>query len=263
MTRPNETIPPLYLQCAGLSHQGRVRTDNEDAFAMRLDLGLFVVADGMGGRTAGDVAARITVEEMEAFFTHRVTHERDPWPFPMSKEASLGANILNVGLKVANAAIRAAGKRAPELNRMGATAVALAIGQTQLSVAHVGDARAYRLRAGKLTRLTRDHSVVEEMKAARPDISEATLAAMAPQNVVTKALGSRDDVEPAVYQKKFARQDTYLLCSDGLWGELPDGAIETLLNTHRDLEEACQHLIDAANEAGGKDNVSVILLRVD
>ncbi|MDX2020500.1 MAG: protein phosphatase 2C domain-containing protein [Deltaproteobacteria bacterium] len=263
MSRPNETIPPLYLHCAGLTHQGIVRTDNEDAFGMRMDLGLFVVADGMGGRSAGDVAARITVEEMEAFFTHRVTHERDPWPYPMSKQASLGANILNVGLKVANAAIRAAAARAPELNRMAATAVALAIGQTQLSVAHVGDARAYRLREGKLSRLTRDHSVVEEMKAARPDISEAALAAMAPKNVVTRALGSKDDVEPTVYQKTFMRQDTYLLCSDGLWGELPDATIEGLLNQHRDLEEACQHLIDAANAAGGKDNVSVILLRVD
>lgn len=263
MTRPNETIPPLTLHAAGVTHPGLVRDNNEDAFVMKRDLGLFVVADGMGGRASGDVAARITVDELEAFFVHRVTHERDPWPFPMSQQASLGANILHVGLKVANSSIRSAAMRAPELNRMAATAVALAIGQTQLCVAHVGDARAYRLRAGKLTRLTRDHSIVEEMKAARADISEAALAAMAPKNVVTRALGSKDDVEPTVYQNTFNRQDTYLLCSDGLWGEISDDAIEELLNGNGDLEQACQLLVDAANSAGGKDNVTVVLLRVD
>jgi len=263
MTRPNETIPPLTLNAAGLTHQGNVRQNNEDAFGLRRDLGLFVVADGMGGRAAGDVAARITIDELEKFFIHRITNERDPWPFPMSQQASLGANILNVGLKVANSSIRSAAMRDPELNRMASTAVALAIGQTQLCVAHVGDARAYRVRAGKLTRLTRDHSIVEEMKAAKPDISEAALAAMAPKNVVTRALGSKDEVEPTVYQNTFTRHDVYLLCSDGLWGEVADTAIEEILNNHHDLEQACQLLVDAANNAGGKDNVTIVLLRVD
>ena len=263
MTRPNETIPPLSLHAAALTHPGNVRENNEDAFVIRPDLGLFVVADGMGGRAAGDVAARIAADEMEAFFIHRVTNERDPWPFAMSQQASLGANILHVGLKVANSSIRSAAMRAPELNRMAATAVALAVGQTQLCVAHVGDARAYRLRGGKLTRLTRDHSIVEEMKAARPDISEASLEMMASKNVVTRALGSKDEVEPTVYQNVFSRQDSYLLCSDGLWGEIDDNAIELILNGQPDLEQACQQLVDAANSAGGKDNVTVVLLRVD
>ncbi len=263
MTRPNETIPPRQLSFAGLSHQGNHREENEDAFVANAELGLFVVADGMGGRASGDVAARLAIEELEAFFQHRVMNPRDAWPFEMTKQASLGANILNVGLKVANAAIRGAAMRAPELRRMGATAVALALGQTQVCVAHVGDARAYRLRAGNLTRLTRDHSIVEEMKAAKPDMSEAALAQVATKNVVTRALGSKDDVEPTVYQNSFAVADTYLLCSDGLWGEISDEAMQNILVGTRDLEQACQLLIDSANNAGGHDNISVVLLRID
>lgn len=261
--RPNETIPPRHLSHAVVCHPGTQRSSNEDAFGMDADLGLFVVADGMGGLNAGEVAARITVDELHAFFRHRVLNERDPWPYPMSKQASLGANILNVGLKVANSSIRSAAMRDPELRRMGATVVALAIGQTQLCVAHVGDARAYRLRAGKLTRLTRDHSVVEEMRAAKPDMNEDALAAIASRNVVTKALGTKDDVEPTVYQNAFAPGDTYLLCSDGLWGEVPDATIEAILQGTSDLEVACQRLVDAANAAGGRDNVTALLLRVD
>jgi len=261
--RPNETIPPRHLSHAALSHPGSQRETNEDVYAIDADLGLFVVADGMGGLNAGDVAARIVVDELHAFFRHRVMNERDPWPYPMSKQASLGANILNVGLKVANSSIRSAAMRAPELRRMGATAVALALGQTQLCVAHVGDARAYRLRAGKLVRLTRDHSVVEEMRAAKPDMSEEALAAMASRNVVTKALGTKDEVEPTVYQNTFAAGDTYLLCSDGLWGEVPDGNLEVILGSTSDLNDACERLIEAANTAGGQDNITAVLLRID
>ncbi|MCG5055929.1 MAG: protein phosphatase 2C domain-containing protein [Myxococcales bacterium] len=263
MTRPNETVPPRSLHVAALTHRGLVRENNEDAFGAHPDLGLFVVADGMGGRAAGDVAARITVQELSTFFLHRVYNTRAPWPFAMSKQASLGANILNVGLKVANASIRAAAARDIELHRMAATAVALAIGQTQLCVAHVGDARAYRFRAHKLTRLTRDHSLIEEMRAARADLGDEALAAMAPKNVVTRALGTKDEVEPTVYQNSFSRGDLYLLCSDGLWGEVPDVRIEDLLEAATDLGAACQALVDAANRNGGRDNITVVLLRVN
>lgn len=261
--RANETIPPRHLVSAALSHPGCHREVNEDAFVTDPELGLFMVADGMGGLNAGDVASRRVVDELQAFFRHRVWNERDPWPHPISKQASLGANILNVGLKVANASLRAASMTSPELRRMGATAVALAIGQTQLCVAHVGDARGYRLRAGTLSRLTRDHSVIEEMRAAKPDMSDEALAAIASRNVVTKALGVKDEVEPTVFQNAFATGDLYLLCSDGLWGELPDATIETVLVNAPDLQQACQRLVDAANASGGRDNITVVLLRVD
>src|SRR5207249_10861485 len=110
-------------------------------------------------------------------------------------------------------------------HRMGATVAALAIGQTQLVAAHVGDVRVYRLRGRALARLTRDHSVLEEMRAARPDLGADEIAAIAPRNVVTKATGSKDELEPTVYVNTFAPGDLYLLCSDGLWGSVDDDRI--------------------------------------
>jgi protein phosphatase len=253
---------PIALEAIGYTHPGRARPENEDAFALALPERLFVVADGMGGRNAGEVAAHLAVEELLGFFRHRRAHPRAPWPFPIERRASTGANLLRVGIQVANQKIRAAAAGDPALHRMGATIAALAIGETQLVAAHVGDVRVYRIRGGVIARLTRDHSLIEEMRAARPDLGAAELAAMAPRNVVTRALGSKDEVEPTVYVNNFARGDLYLLCSDGLWGSVDDDRIAALAAGSADLEQACQSLLDAGNEAGGPDNLTAVLVRV-
>jgi serine/threonine protein phosphatase PrpC len=252
----------LVVDAVGYTHPGRHRPENEDAFALALPERLFVVADGMGGRNAGEVAAHMAVDELLAFFRHRRTHPRAPWPFPIDRRASTGANLLHVGFKVVNQKLREAAARDPALHRMGATVAALAIGETQLVAAHVGDVRIYRIRAGALARLTRDHSLVEEVKAARPDLSDTKLGAMARRNVVTRALGSKDELDPTVYVNTFAPGDLYLLCSDGLWGSIDDDRILTLVTAQRDLEQACQSLLDAANDAGGPDNLTAVLVRV-
>jgi len=163
---------------------------------------------------------------------------------------------------VANQKIREAAASDPSRHRMGATVVALAVGETQLVAANVGDVRLYRLRRGELARITRDHSVLEEMRAARPDMPPEQLAAIAPRNVVTRALGTKEEVEPSVYAEALETGDVYLLCSDGLWGSVADEQIAAVLSAHDDLEAACQALIDAANGAGGPDNVSALLAHV-
>jgi serine/threonine protein phosphatase PrpC len=253
---------PLTVEAIGYTHPGRQRPDNEDAFALALPERLFIVADGMGGRNAGDVAAHLAVDELLAFFRHKRAHPRAAWPFPIEKRASFGANLLHVGFRVVNQKLREAAAKDPALRRMGATLGALAIGETQLVAAHVGDVRIYRIRAGAIARLTRDHSVLEEMKAARPDLDPADIAAIAPRNVVTKALGSKEDVDPTVYVNSFAKGDLYLLCSDGLWGGLDDDRLAALATAHHDLEQACQSLLDAGNEAGGPDNLTAVLVRI-
>jgi protein phosphatase len=144
---------------------------------------------------------------------------------------------------------------------MGTTAVAMAIGEEQLAIAHAGDSRAYRYRGGSVTRLTRDHSVAEEMRAARPEMTDEELASFAHRNVVTRSLGSKEELEPSVYVGRVQPGDIFLLCSDGLWGVVSDGKMATILRNAPDLESACQMLVDAANEAGGPDNVSVLLVR--
>lgn len=260
---PPSPSVPLMLQACGNTHPGREREDNEDAFGVFTDARLFVLADGMGGRAAGAVAARLAVDEIERFFRDKQANPRDPWPFPVDKSTSFGANLLRVGAKVANQKIREAAAANPEYHRMGATLAALAVGETQIVTGHVGDVRVYRLRDGVLTRLTRDHSIVEEMRAARPEITEEELKSFALRNVVTRALGTREEVEPTVGTHSLGRRDTYLLCCDGLWGAVPDPQIAEILASTGDLEAAAQLLIDAANAAGGQDNVTAVLVRVD
>lgn len=260
---PPPPAPSRQVRACGFTHPGRQREENEDALGLFVEERLFVVADGMGGRTSGDVAAHLTVDELARFFREQRANPRAPWPFELDKSTSLGANLLRVGLKVANQRIREAAAEDPSRHRMGATAAAIAIGETQIVAANVGDVRVYRLRGGALARMTRDHSVLEEMRAARPDMSPEQLATVAHRNVVTRALGTKEDVEPSVHADGLEPGDVYLMCSDGLWGSVADAQIEAMLCAHTELESACQALIDAANEAGGPDNVTALLALVE
>jgi len=234
---------------------------NEDAVGCFPDARLFIVADGMGGRASGDVASRIAIDEIEGFFRAYHADPRQPWPFPVDRALPLGANLLRVGIQAANRKMRAAASSDPARGRMGSTVVALAVGDSRLTIAHVGDARAYRMRASALRRLTRDHSVIEEMRAARPDLSPQEVTALARQNVVTKALGTKDDIEPTLYLNTFEVGDVYLLCSDGLWDSVPGDRIADILAAGHEPDAAGQLLVDAANEAGGPDNISVVIVR--
>ncbi len=252
--------PPL-VAC-GHTHPGQARGENEDAFGVWQDLRLFAVADGMGGRTGGAIAARMAVDVLEIFVRERHAHPRAPWPFPMDRGTSLGANLLRVGLQVANQKICAAVGAEAGPRRMGATFAALTVGVTQIVIAHAGDVRAYRVRGNSFRRLTRDHSLYEEMLAARPQGGTEDLPAAQHRNVVTRALGIRDSVEPTVYVNSFLPGDLYLLCSDGLWGVLPDARLAQMLTGAIQIETACHALVDAANEAGAPDNVTALLVRV-
>ncbi len=263
MSAPPLTGDPtaLPLAACALSHPGRQRPDNEDAFGNFVEGRLFVIADGMGGHNAGAVASAMAVEAIETFFRSYHAEPHQVWPYRVDRSLSLAANLLRVGIKVANDRIRTAAAADRARARMGTTAVAMAIGEEQLAIAHAGDSRAYRFRGGSVTRLTRDHSVAEEMRAARPEMTDDELATFAHRNVVTRSLGSKEDLEPAVYVGRVQHGDVFLLCSDGLWGVVPDGKMTTILRQATDLEAACQTLVDAANAAGGPDNVSVLLVR--
>ena len=253
--------PALMLAAAALSHPGRQRAENEDAYGNFAAGRLFVVADGMGGHYAGEVASAMAVDVIETFFRSFHNEPQQAWPYPVDRSLSLAANLLRNGIKVANDRIRESAAADRSRTRMGTTVVAMAIGEERLAVAHAGDSRAYRYRAGNLKQLTRDHSVAEEMRAARPEMTEEELATFAHRNVVTRALGSKEELEPAIYVGRVQPGDLFLLCTDGLWGVVPDGKIATILRDAADLQTGCQLLVDAANEAGGPDNVTVLLVR--
>jgi serine/threonine protein phosphatase PrpC len=261
MSAPPVSARPPLTAC-GFSHPGRQREENEDAFGSFVEERLFIVADGMGGHNAGEVASLMTVDALETFFRSYHAEPRQSWPHPIDKTLSLGANLLRVGIKVANDRVRAAAALDRARARMGSTVVAMAIGDAQLTIAHAGDSRAYRIRDGEIKRLTRDHSVLEEMLAARPEMDAGEVAAFAHRNVVTKSLGSKEEIEPNLYVNTLQWGDLYLLCSDGLWASVPDDKILEIIRSTDDIEAACQLLIDAANEAGGPDNISAVLVRV-
>jgi protein phosphatase len=145
---------------------------------------------------------------------------------------------------------------------MGATIAALTFDEEHLVAAHAGDVRIYRIRKGSASRLTRDHSIVEELKLARPGISPQDLEALGNRNVITRALGSKPELEPTVYLNSHADGDLYLLCSDGLWSCLTDDHMTAIVLGHEDLESACHALLDAANQAGAPDNLTALLVSV-
>jgi serine/threonine protein phosphatase PrpC len=261
-TLSGDQVQSLPLSAAGLSHPGQQRAENEDAFGSFVENRLFIVADGMGGHNAGEVAAAMAIDTVEGFFTSFHSDPRQIWPYGVDRALSLAANLLRVGIKVANDKIRAAANADRSRARMGATVVAMAVGEKQVAIAHAGDSRAYRLRNGDLKRLTRDHSIAEEMRAARPEMTDEELAGFAHRNVVMRSLGSKDELEPDVYVNRVASGDVYMLCTDGLWGSVPDAKIATILQSTSDVEAVCQLLVDAANEAGGPDNITVLLVRI-
>jgi serine/threonine protein phosphatase PrpC len=252
----------LHVEAAAASHAGQVRETNEDVYGIFPEERLFVVADGMGGRAAGEIAARLAVDALEAFCRENRDSPPGAWPFPLDPRYSRPVNLLRVGLKVANQKIREEARKDPQWYRMGSTIAALTFDEDNLVAAHAGDVRIYRFRHGKASRLTRDHSVVEELKSAQPPLSARDLAALGQRNVITRALGNRPDVEPTVYLNAYASGDLYLLCSDGLWDCLPDDHITSIVFGQTDLEAACHALVDAANAAGAPDNVTALLIRV-
>jgi serine/threonine protein phosphatase PrpC len=252
----------LRLEAGAASHAGQVREVNEDVYGIFLEERLFVVADGMGGRAAGEIAAHIAVDALEAFCREHRTSAPETWPFPLDARFSRQVNLLRVGLKVANQRIREESRKDPAWYRMGATIAALSLDEDHLVAAHAGDVRIYRIRNGAASRLTRDHSLIEEMKYARPALAPQDLAAMGNRNVITRALGNKPDVEATVYMNTYADGDRYLICSDGLWECVPDDHITGTILAEPDAESACYALIDAANAAGAPDNVTALVVRV-
>jgi serine/threonine protein phosphatase PrpC len=246
------------------SDPGLRRSSNEDSYCTRPDLGLYIVADGMGGHVAGEVASRVAVEAIEIFIQETAGADKNrTWPFPFEPALSLEANRLKAAFRLANRRIASTIADSHDLRGMATTASSLLTGPDGACVAHVGDSRVYVLRDGKLQQITNDHSWVEEQ--VRAGTMTATAARQHPwRNVVTRALSGGEDPEVDVTQVQPVQSERYLLCSDGLFSVVPDDQIAALLGTSGvSLEDVCQKLIDAANAAGGPDNITALVLEVN
>jgi serine/threonine protein phosphatase PrpC len=248
---------------AGLSDVGLQREHNEDSFVVLSEHDLFIVADGMGGHRAGDVASRLATETIAEFF--RSTAIEDvTWPFHFDSNLSEEENRLLTGIRIANRQIYERSAKSRECRGMGTTVVGALFSKTKnrIYIGHVGDSRCYRIRRNELVLMTRDHSLINDYLIAMPDLTEEQKNEL-PKNVITRALGMQDQVVVDLQADEPQPGDTYLLCSDGLSGMLADDEILDVLMSTAEIGEGCRRLIARANEHGGEDNITAILVRID
>jgi protein phosphatase len=250
----------MQVTAFGLTHVGRQRQHNEDSYLVADEPGLFLVADGMGGHAAGEIASRIAVDSISEFILH--TKEDDgTWPHAYDEHYKRSTNRLMAAVRLANTRVLEAMRKDARLRGMGTTVVACLADEDVMSFAHVGDSRAYLIRSGELSRITNDHSwVFEQVQAGM--LTEAEAEKHPLRNVITRALGGALSVTPDASEVETRSGDVYLLCSDGLTGMVPETEIRDIVDKNvDDLERACQVLIDTANERGGLDNVTAILVK--
>lgn len=251
----------MALTAFGLTDVGRKRKHNEDAYLLDAERGLFVVADGMGGHAAGEVASRLTVESIQEFISGTEDDHDNTWPFGYNNRYSVDGNRLSTAVERANEKVMRAVVNRPELKGMGTTVVAALFDEKRVTLVHVGDSRAYLLRDTELRRLTDDHSWVQEQVNAGI-LSEEEARTHPLKNVVTRALGGGQHVAVDLIEIPVGDGDRYLLCSDGLTGMVSDEEIHAALASNRPLEQVVRGLIDLANERGGVDNITAITVEV-
>ena len=248
----------MEVRAFGLSHVGRQRQHNEDSFLVEENAKLFLVADGMGGHAAGEIASRIAVDSISEFILH-TAEEDGTWPHGYDDQLKRSTNRLMAALKIANSRVIDAMKKDARLRGMGTTVVASLVDGNTISIAHVGDSRAYLIRDSQMLRVTNDHSwVYEQVQAGMLSEEEAERHPL--RNVITRALGGASSVLPDASEIECKSGDIYLLCSDGLTGMLPDEDILRMVVESGDIKEACRGLIECANERGGYDNVTAVLV---
>jgi PPM family protein phosphatase len=251
----------LRVRSSGLSDVGMTRSHNEDCFEIDVRHQLFVVADGMGGHSHGEIASRIAVDTIRDFTVSALDQE-STWPAAYDERLTLSSNVLANAVRLAHRnVIKAIGKDI-SLQGMGTTVVSLLVERGNAAIAHVGDSRIYRLRQGRLELLTQDHTWVNEQVTAG-FLSEEQARVHPLKNVVTRALGGEGDVQVDVREVDLEAGDRYLLCSDGLTTMLGDEQIRQILAAPASLEEICRQLVSESNRRGGVDNVTVVLLEVE
>jgi len=260
------TTAPLHYMVAAVSDLGKKRSGNEDAFGYSVEHGVYVVCDGMGGAAAGEIASAMAVEEMLRLLSGRAVDETNRLE-----------NLVTEAVCAANRAILSHAKNNSEYSGMGTTLVGLVTEGSRVLVFNVGDSRCYRMRnlgpggneadqgkptQARLQQITLDHSLVQEqVRQGRMTTAEAKRSPL--RSIITRALGTQTDIEPDLFELEAEPGDIFLLCSDGLTGEVADPLIESLLTADLPLDGLCASLIVAANKSGGRDNITCLLVRAE
>ena len=249
------------LEAFGISDPGLVRKGNEDGLICNDPLRLYVVADGMGGHLAGEVASRLAIEAVEGFI--RRSHEDSDfsWPYGIDPQLTLGGNRLRTAVHLANRRVFRAAESCDDYTGMGTTMTAVLVSDDRVAYAHVGDSRLYALDADGLRQVTRDDTWVATILANDPSITAADLARHPMRHVLTNVLGARDQVDAQVAEFRLPADALFLVCSDGLYGMVPDADLEKILRAGGPLDETGRRLVQAAKDGGGHDNITAVLVR--
>ncbi|NJK32300.1 MAG: Stp1/IreP family PP2C-type Ser/Thr phosphatase [Deltaproteobacteria bacterium] len=249
------------VRFAGKTDTGRVRSHNEDNLLIPDELPVAVVADGMGGHASGEVASQIAVEVIGEFYKRTAEEHARTWPFRIP-QVEIERNRMTTAIKLANSTIFETAAADKSKKGMGCTVEAIFFTQGRFYIGHVGDSRVYRIRSGAIQQLTEDHSLLNDWKRMK-SMSGDEIRNFPHRNVVVRALGLGEHVAVDVIVDEYRVDDIYLLCSDGLNDMLEDDEILSHVERGKKrLDGACSALVDAANAAGGKDNVSVLLAHV-
>jgi PPM family protein phosphatase len=253
----------MRLAYDGITDVGRKRKRNEDSFRVNSDQRLFVVADGMGGHAAGEVASRVAVEAIDEFICQTGGDEEITWPFGLDESISYDGNRLKTAIRYANQKVLEATRERADYAGMATTVAALLVDGETANIGHVGDSRIYLFRDDRLTQLTRDHSLVfEQVQSGVLSADEARTHPL--RNIVTRALGGTADLEVDIQGLASRAGDLVLLCSDGLTTMVSDEAIAGILrDCGADAKSAARSCVDAANAGGGDDNITVLVVRFD
>ena len=250
------------VRFSGATNIGRKRDHNEDSIHLPTEARLALVADGMGGHASGEVASRLAVDIVVEYFRDTADQQTLTWPYKVDRDLRADVNRMQTSIMLANLEIWEKSQRESRFKGMGTTCVALYFLDDTAIIGHVGDSRCYRFRERELTQLTEDHSLINDyikMKRVTPEEAEN----WPHKNVIVRALGMKESVQVDILHEQPKVGDCYVLCSDGLSGMIKDDQIAHIVGSERDLDRAVERLIDAANEEGGVDNISVVLARVE
>lgn len=255
------TVGPHRIRFAGRTDIGMVRAHNEDSLLIPSEMALTVVSDGMGGHAAGDVASKITVETLDEYY--RDTAKSSPSTFPIRLPLlDVEKYRMATAIKLANAKIFETAANDPSKKGMGCTVDAAYFTQGRFYVGHVGDSRVYRIRDQRMQMLTEDHSLANDYMRMR-EMTPEEMHNFPQKNVVVRALGLAEQVAVDVIIDEYRTGDIFLLCSDGLCGMLTDPQMLQIILSKDSLDQGCAQLVRAANDAGGNDNITAILVRVE
>ena len=248
------------LTVASHTHPGAVRKINEDAVLWDPDVGLLVVADGMGGHNAGEVASRLAIDTLQAFLKMSADGDDFTWPFGINPKWSFAANRLMTALKIANRRVYRESEANADYTGMGTTMVAALADGPQVTFTSVGDSRMYSLQGSELRQLTNDDSWVV-MLQRESGLDPRAFDKHPMRHVLTSVVGARPELEAKVQELALVDGQTIMFCTDGLHGALPDTLIRSILEVHPDLERAAETLVDTAVKRDGSDNVTILLAR--